>query len=41
MGRDGDADDQIAGRAAVAPAVALAPEGDGLAVVDAGGNVDV
>src|SRR5699024_1647550 len=38
MGPDGDGDQQVARRAAVLAGVALAPDGDGLAVVDAGGD---
>ena len=34
-------DQQVAGGAAVLAGVALAPQGDGLAVVDAGGDVDL
>ena len=41
MGRDVDAHDQIPGRTAVAPAVALTPDGNGLAIVDARRNFDV
>ena len=41
VGPDGDADEQVAGGAAVLAGVALAPEGDGLAVVDAGGDGDL
>ena len=40
MGLDPHADDQIAGGAAVLTGVALAAQGDGLAVVDPGGNGD-
>ena len=38
MGTDGDGDQQVAGGAAVDTSVALAPDGDGLAVVDARGD---
>ena len=37
MGPDGDGDKQVPGGAAVLPGVALAPDGNGLAVVDARG----
>jgi len=40
VGADGDADEQIARRAAVFARAALPPEGDRLAVVDAGGDGD-
>ena len=41
MGLDLHGDQQIAGGAAVAACVALAPQGDGLAVVDTGGDIDL
>ena len=40
MGLDMDRHDQVAGGTAVLPGIALAPQGDGLAVVDAGGDAD-
>src|SRR5699024_3999643 len=41
VGPDGDGDEEVAVLSAVAAGVALAPDGDGLAVVDAGGDGDL
>src|SRR5699024_4555498 len=39
VGPHGDGDQQVACRPAVSPGIALAPQGDGLPVVDAGGDI--
>ena len=41
MGLYRNGDEQVAGRPAVSAGVALAAQGDGLAVVDAGGDIDL
>src|SRR5699024_1064871 len=41
VGQHGDHQQQVAAGSAVAPGVALAPRGNGLPVVDAGGNRDL